>query len=573
VKVIINNKETEVEKGKTILEAARQLGIKIPTLCHIDGLFPSGACRMCVVEVEGWPKLVTSCSTEVQEGMKVRTHTPKILEARKTILELLLANHPDECLYCDRNGKCELQDLSEEFGIRERAYTAKRISHKIDTSSPSIVRDPSKCILCGRCVRVCEEIQGISAIDFVNRGAKATIAAAFDDGLNVSNCINCGQCIMACPTGALSEKSNIHEVLNALNDPEKVVVVQYAPSITVTLGECFKFEPGTDVIGWMNAALKQSGFDYVFDTSFSADLTIMEEASELVHRVLNKGALPMITSCSPGWVKYIEQQYPELLPHVSTCKSPQQMLGAIIKTYFAQQNNIDPEKIYSVSIMPCVAKKFEAGRKEMMRGHTPDIDASLTTRELAKMFKMLNIDLKNLKPEMADNPFGERSSAGKLFGASGGVMEAAIRTAYNLITGKDLEDPLVAQARDLEGLKEITVNIDGNELNFAVVNGIGNVPPVLEEIKKGKSKYTFIEVMTCPGGCIAGGGQPHGVSPDKIRARMQALYDIDANSEMRYSHKNQSIKQLYDNFLEKPLGHKSHELLHTNYRDRKCSEQ
>ncbi len=573
MKVIINNRETEVEKGKTILEASRQLGIEIPTLCHIDGLFPSGACRMCVVEVEGWPKLVTSCSTEVQEGMKVRTHTPKILEARKTILELLLANHPDECLYCDRNGKCELQDLSEEFGVRERAYTAKKTSHKIDTSSPSIIRDPSKCILCGRCVRVCEEVQNISAIDFVNRGAKSTVAPAFDDGLNVSSCINCGQCIMVCPTGALSERSSLNEVFNAINDPEKVVVVQYAPSITVTMGEYFKFEPGTDVMGLMNTGLKQAGFDYVFDTSFSADLTIMEEASELVDRVKNNGPIPMLTSCSPGWVKYIEQQYPELLPHVSTCKSPQQMLGAMIKTYFAEKNNIDPEKIYSVSIMPCVAKKFEAGRQEMMRGHTPDIDASLTTRELAKLLKMLNIDLKNLTPDEADNPFGERSSAGKLFGATGGVMEAAIRTAYNLITGKDLEDPLIASARDMKGLKEITVNIEGTEFNFAVVNGIGNVPPVLEDIKNGKSKYAFIEVMTCPGGCISGGGQPHGVSPEKIKARMKALYDIDANSNIRYSHKNSSIQKLYDEYLEKPLGHKSHELLHTHYRDRKCKEQ
>ncbi len=568
MKITINNKETEVKNAKTILEAAREIGITIPTLCHIDGLFPSGACRMCVVEVEGWPKLVTSCSTELQEGMKIRTHSPKVLGARKTILELLLANHPDECLYCDRNGQCELQDLSEEFGIRDRAYTAKKTSHKIDTSSPSLIRDPSKCILCGRCVRVCEEIQCVSAIDFVNRGPKATVAPAFDDGLNVSNCINCGQCIMACPTGALTEKSSLNEVFSAINDPEKIVVVQYAPSITVTIGEYFKFEPGTDVMGLMNSALRQAGFDHVFDTSFSADLTIMEEASELVERVKNKGPLPMMTSCSPGWVKYMEHFYPELIPHLSTCKSPQQMLGAVIKHYFAQKNGIDPEKIFSVSIMPCVAKKFESGRKEMMSGHMPDIDASLTTREFAKMLKMLNIDLKTLAPEEADNPFGERSSAGKLFGVSGGVMEAAIRSAYNFITGRDLEDPLIANAREMDGIKEINVNIEGTELNFAVVNGIGNVPQILDDIKKGKSKYTFIEVMTCPGGCISGGGQPHGVKPEKVRARMQALYKIDANAKVRHSHRNESIKKLYDDFLKKPLGHKSHQLLHTTYRNR-----
>lgn len=569
MRVLINNKEIEVEKGSTILEAAKKLGIKIPTLCHIDGLFPSGACRMCVVEVEGWPRLVTSCSTEVQDGMKVRTHSPKVLESRKVILELLLANHPDECLYCSRSGQCELQGLSEEFGIRDRAYTTKKQSHHIDTSSPSILRDPSKCILCGRCVRVCEEVQKVSAIDFVNRGAKANVAPEFDDGLNVSSCINCGQCILACPTGALSEKNNLNEVLSAINDPEKIVVIQHAPSISVTIGEYFKFEEGTDVANYMNAGLRQAGFDYVFDTSFSADLTIMEEASELVERVTKGGALPMMTSCSPGWIKYVEQEYPELIPHLSTCKSPQQMLGAVIKSYFAQKQNIDPEKIYSVSAMPCTAKKFESGRKEMMNGHVTDVDAALTTRELAKLFKMLNIDLKNLEPEEADTPFGERSSAGKLFGATGGVMEAAIRTAHYMITGKDLEDPIIPQARELDGVKEITVNINGSDINFAVVSGIGNVQPILEDIKNGKSKYTFIEVMTCPGGCISGGGQPHGVNQEKVRNRMKALYDIDANAEIRFSHKNESIKKLYDEFLGKPLGHKSHELLHTSYRNRK----
>ena len=565
MKITINNKEIDVKKGMTILESARKAGIKIPTLCHIDNLFPSGACRMCVVEVEGWPKLVTACSTEVQDGMKVNAHSPKVLMARRTILELLLSNHPDDCLYCDKNGQCELQGLTEEFGIRERAYSAKRLNHPVDTSSPSIIRDPSKCILCGRCVRICEEIQDISAIDFVNRGAKTTVAPAFNDGLNVSSCINCGQCIMVCPTGALSEKNYIKEVINAINDPEKVVVVQHAPAISVTIGEYFGLEKGIDYTGVLNAALRQAGFNVVFDTSFAADLTIMEEASEFVHRLTNKGVLPMMTSCSPGWIKHVEQSYPELTPNLSTCKSPQQMMGAVIKNYYAPKKGIDPANIFSVSIMPCTAKKFEAGRSEMMSGNMADIDVVLTTRELAKLFKMLNIDLKNIAPQDADDPLGERSSAGKLFGATGGVMEAAIRTAYNLVTGKDLTDPVIGDVRDLNGIKEASVNIDGLQLNFAVVSGVGKARKILEDIKNGKSKYHFIEVMTCPGGCIAGGGQPHGVDLSKVKERMKTLYSFDAGAKLRFSHKNKSIKKLYDEFLGKPLGEKSHKLLHTKY--------
>lgn len=569
MKITINNKEIEIEKGKTILDAARKAGIDIPTLCYIDGLAPSGACRICLVEVEGFPKLVTSCSTEAQEGMKVKTHSPRVIEARKTIIELLLANHPDDCLYCDMNGNCDLQKLAQEYGIRERVYAAKKSRHEIDTSSPSIVRDPSKCILCGKCVRVCEEIQNVSAIDYANRGANTVVAPAFKDPLGCSTCINCGQCTIVCPTGALTEKNYINEVLNAINDPDKVVVVQHAPAISVTIGQCFGLEPESDYTGLLNAALRQAGFDVVFDTSFSADLTIMEEASELVHRIQNNGVLPMMTSCSPGWIKFIEQFYPELIPNLSTCKSPQQMMGAVIKHYYAPKMNIDPKKIYNVSIMPCTAKKFEAQREEMAEDGMPDIDAVLTTRELVKLLNMLKINLKTLEPEEADDPLGEKSSAGKLFGATGGVMEAAIRTAYFMVTGKDLEDPVVSSVRELDGVKETTVDINGLKLNFAVVSGIGNVRKVLENL----NKYHFIEVMTCPGGCISGGGQPLGVNIDKVKSRMRTLYKIDENAPVRCSHKNKSVQKLYEEFLEKPLGEKSHHLLHTKYKKRSCNKQ
>lgn len=568
MKITINNKEKDVMPGITILQAAKEMGITIPTLCFLENLSPTGACRMCIVEVEGWPKMVTACSTEVQEGMKVKTHSAKVLEARKTILELILANHPDDCLYCAKNGDCELQSLAMEFGIKDRSYKASKLNHHIDTSSPSLSRDPSKCILCGRCVRVCEEVQDISAIDFINRGAKAIVAPAFNDGLNVSSCINCGQCTRVCPTAALTEKSFLKEVMNAINDPDKIVVASHAPSISVTIGEYFGLPQGVDYTGLLTAALRMAGFDKVFDTSFSADLTIMEEASELVHRVTNNGVLPMMTSCSPGWIKFVEQFYPELIPNLSTCKSPQQMMGAVIKNYYAEKVGIPKEKIFSVSIMPCTAKKFEANREEMMSGDVQDIDVTLTTRELARLLTMMNIDFKSIQPEQTDDPLGERSSAGKLFGATGGVMEAAIRTGYYFITGKELENPEILSVRDMNSIKEVSVDIDGMVVNFAVVNGIGNVRPVLEDIKNGTSKYHFIEVMTCPGGCISGGGQPCGLDISKVRERMKTLYKIDAESKLRVSHQNESIKKIYDEYLGKPLGEKSHEILHTHYHKR-----
>lgn len=568
VKIEINNKPVEVEAGKTIFEAARQAGISIPTLCHIEGLSPTGACRICVVEVEGMPSLIPSCSFPVNEGMKVHTHSPRALQARKTIVELLLANHPDDCLFCVRNNQCQLQDLSAELGVRARRYQGEKSRYTEDISSPSIVRDAEKCILCGKCVRVCEEIQGVSAIDFIERGSRSHIGSAFEEGLNLSSCINCGQCILVCPTGALSERSYIKEVMAAIADPEMVVVAQHAPSVSITLGEEFGLPAGTDVDGVMTAALRKLGFDRVFDTSFTADLTIMEEGSELVHRITNGGTLPMLTSCSPGWIKFAEEFYPDFLGNISSCKSPQQMMGAIIKSFFAEREGIEARKIYSVSIMPCTAKKFEAGRNEMMHGEVPDVDAVLTTRELARLIRLHGLDLGSIEPEGADTPFGERTTAGKIFGATGGVMEAALRSAYFLITGDELGELNITAVRGLDGAKEAHVQVGDLNIGVAVVSGLGNAAKLLDQIRDGRDDLHFIEVMTCPGGCIAGGGQPLSTDKEAIRKRMEALYRIDATEKVRTSHSNQAVQRLYKEFLGAPLSEKSHHLLHTHYAQR-----
>ncbi|MFH1429569.1 MAG: NADH-dependent [FeFe] hydrogenase, group A6 [Candidatus Margulisiibacteriota bacterium] len=564
----VNGRQVQAKTGETILIVLRRNGFNVPTLCYMEDFFPTGACRLCVVEVEGERALVTACSHLAREGMKIKTHSLRVLEARRTIIELLLASHPDDCLYCERNENCELQKLARDLDVRQRRQSGEKNRQNADVSSPAIVRDPSKCILCGRCVRVCEEVQGVSAIDFINRGSMATVGTAFDRGLNVSSCINCGQCIMVCPTGALKEKSSIKEVINALNDPQKIVVVQHAPAVSVTLGEELGIKAGTDVCGIMTAAMRQMGFDRVFDTSFTADLTIMEEASELVDRITNGGILPMLTSCSPGWIKYVEQFYPEFIANISTCKSPQQMLGAIIKSDYASREKIDPRNIFSVSVMPCTAKKFEAGRLEMIRDGIADIDAVLTTRELAEMIRFYGINVEGLRPEDGDNPFTSRSSAGKLFGVTGGVMEAAVRTAHFLITGEELAQPEIMPVRELKGIKEMRVKIAGLELGIAVVNGLENARKILKEIKDGRTDLHFIEVMTCPGGCIAGGGQPIGVNRDNVIARMKALYEIDAYAPIRTSHNNEAVKELYKNFLGKPLSGVSHKHLHTKYAQR-----
>lgn len=564
VHIEVNNRTLEAQSDETLLSCMRRHGLSVPTLCHMDGLPPSGACRMCVVEVAGTPNLVPSCAFPVRDGLKVLTHSPRVVEARRTIVELLLADHPDDCLYCARSGNCQLQSLADELGVRRR-FRGARSNMPIDVSSRSIVREQSKCILCGKCVRVCEEIQHVGAIDFAGRGSRATVGTAFNEGLNVSSCINCGQCVVVCPTGALTEKSYIRDVNEALDDPDLIVVAQHAPSVSVSLGEEFGLPPGIDVDGNMTAALRCIGFDRVFDTSFSADLTIMEEASELIQRIQTGGKLPMLTSCSPGWIRYVETFHPDFIDNLSTCKSPQQMMGAVIKSYFAEREGIAPSKIFSVSIMPCTAKKFEAARPEMGRHGIPDVDAVLTTRELARLIRMRGVDLRLLKPEQPDTPFGERTTAGKIFGASGGVMEAAIRTAYHMLTGEELVDLNVESVRGFSGHKEAKLNILGMTVGVAVVNGIGNVNRLLKEIRAGRNDLHFIEVMTCPGGCINGGGQPIGINREAAKERMKSLYSIDAQETTRVSHRNAAVQRLYDEYLGKPLGEKSHELLHTHY--------
>ncbi|MBW7846590.1 MAG: iron hydrogenase small subunit [Bacteroidales bacterium] len=564
----VNNNKIYAEPGDTILDALNRHGISVPTLCHMKGFFPTGACRMCVVEVEGRRNLVTACSEPVVNGMKIKTHSSRVIESRKTIVELLLSNHPDDCLYCERNGSCELQKLSEDLHVRERRISGNKNKYKLDVSSPSLVRDPAKCILCGRCVRVCEEVQNVSSIGFVGRGNKTFIDTMFNHGLNLSTCVNCGQCIMVCPTGALKEQPHIAEIKKNLNDPSKVVIVQHAPAISVSLAEELGFKPGQNIVGLMNAALRRIGFDYVFDTSFSADLTIMEEATELIHRVTNGGVLPMITSCCPGWIKYAEEFSHDLLPNLSTCKSPQQMMGAIIKSYFAEIEGIPKENIYSVSIMPCTAKKFEQQREEMTQNGISDVDAVLTTRELARLIRLHGIDVHKLEPELADSPLGTRSSAGKIFGSSGGVMEAAIRSAHYFITGKEMVKFQVKAVRGLEGRKEATVQIGDLEVGVAVVSGLKNAEDLLQEIRNGRKDLHFIEIMACPGGCINGGGQPIGTTEEAVKARMATLYDIDEKDAIKVSHKNPYIIELYDKFLGKPLGHRSHDLLHTHYQKR-----
>ncbi|HNX06803.1 MAG TPA: NADH-dependent [FeFe] hydrogenase, group A6 [Bacteroidales bacterium] len=561
----INGKNYQAEKGETILTVLNRNGIKVPTLCHMKNFVPSGACRMCVVELEGSAKLVSSCSFPVSDGMKINTRSPRVLDARKTIVELLLSNHPDDCLYCVRNANCELQHLSKEYHVVDRRIHGMKNKHKMDHSSLSIIRDPAKCILCGRCVRVCEEVMGVSCIEYINRGSKTLIGTSMGKGLNTSSCVNCGQCIMVCPTGALSERNQTTEVQDILHKKEKVAVVQYAPSISVSLAEEFGMKPGQDINGILNAALRKMGFSFVFDTTFGADLTIMEESAELIDRIVKGKTMPMFTSCCPAWVKYAEEFAPDYLDNLSTCKSPQQMTGAIIKSYFAQKAKIEPKDIISVSIMPCTAKKFEAQRDTMGRDGINDIDIVMTTRELIELIKLHGIDMHNIEPELTDSPLGVRSSAGKIFGATGGVMEAALRTAYKQLTGNELTNFKINAVRGLKGHKEARIKINDLEIGVAVVSGLANAGKLIEELRNGRNDLHFIEVMTCPGGCIAGGGQRIGITEKVIEARMNSLYEIDDRESLKVSHKNPEIVELYANFLGEPLQHKSHELLHTKY--------
>ncbi len=572
----IDNKRIEVEPGTTILKAARQAGIEIPTLCHFEmcdmGIENKpGGCRICVVEVEGRRNLAPSCVTEVQNGMVINTHNIRVLNARKTVLKLIISDHPFDCLVCAKSGQCELQHLATQFGIRSLPYGGEQSHYRKDTS-PSIIRDVDKCILCRRCEMVCNEVQTVGALSAVNRGFMAVVAPAFEMNLEKSPCTYCGQCVSVCPTGALTEVDHSNEVLRALSNPKKTVVVQTAPAVRAALGEEFGLDPGTLVTGKLVAALRRLGFDYVFDTDFSADLTIMEEGTELLNRLKGHLAgdpnvrIPLLTSCCPGWVNFFEHNFPDLLDVPSTAKSPQQMFGAIAKSYFAEKIGVNREDLIVVSIMPCLAKKYECQRDEFKVDGNPDVDYSISTRELAAFIKQANIDFLGLPDEEYDDPLGESSGAGVIFGNTGGVIEAACRTAYELYTGKTLDRVEFSELRGMEGIRSATVDFDGLKLNIGIAHGLGNARKLLDEVRAGKSQYHAIEIMACPGGCISGGGQPYTHLKEEILVkRTAALYTEDERKAIRKSHENPSIIKLYEEYLGEPGSHRAHSLLHTEY--------
>lgn len=582
----INNISVQVEQGTTILDAAKKVNVKIPTLCHHSDLCVAGNCRVCVVEQVGARTLPASCAVPATEGMEILTNSAKVRESRKHIIEMLLSEHNADCTKCHKNGKCELQNLASEYAVESDTLIDLLQFHdyKIDISSPSIMKDDSKCIRCQRCVRTCTELQKVSAIAVSGKGAEQKISTFMDMPLSTVVCTNCGQCINRCPTGALVERTSIDQVFDAINNPKKHVVVQTAPAVRIALGEDLGYAPGERVTGKMVTALKRLGFDSVLDTDFTADLTIMEEGTELLTRLKsalvdgNKEiALPMTTSCSPGWIKFIEHKFPEFLPNVSTCKSPQQMFGALVKTYYAQKRNINPEDIVSVSIMPCTAKKYEADRPEMRSSGYKDVDYVLTTRELAKMIKQAGIDFLNLENDKYDSIMGDSTGAAVIFGATGGVMEAALRTAYEIVTGREVpfEHLNITPVRGMEGVREASVKIDGctndwkflegAELKCAIAHGLVNADKVMSAVKAGEANYHFIEVMACPGGCLGGGGQPIPTNAEIRAKRADAIYEEDMGMPLRKSHENPEVQQIYKEFLEKPLSHKSHELLHTHY--------
>ena len=568
VTMTINGQEVQTNSGSTVLEAAQRAGVHIPTLCYHPDLSPLGACRVCLVEIEGERTLQPSCTYQVRDGIVVHTHSPQVRRARRTVVELLLSDHPSDCTTCVRNGNCELQSLAEELGIREVRFPVGPPPCEVDDSSLSVVRDPAKCILCRRCIQTCEEIQGVSALRIKGRGYESLVGAAFDTPLGSALCVNCGQCIDRCPTGALTEKTHIGQVWAAIEDADVFTVVQTAPAVRVALGEALGLPPGEIVTGKLTSALRQLGFDRVFDTNFAADLTIMEEGYELIHRITNGGVLPLTTSCSPGWIKFIEHFYPELLPNVSSCKSPQQMFGALAKTYFAQKADLDPARMRVVSIMPCTAKKYEAARPEMCDSGYRDVDYVLTTRELAKMIKEQGIDFVNLPESDYDDPLGESTGAAVIFGATGGVMEAAIRTAYEVITGERLENIDITAVRGMDGVREAAVQVGDIELRAVVAHGLANAAKVLDKVAAGEGGWHFIEIMACPGGCLGGGGQPIPTSPEIRQARADATYEADRRLPIRRSHENPSISRLYEEFLGEPLSERSHHLLHTEYTER-----
>lgn len=572
INIKINGMDVSAPAGSTILEAARLAHIDIPTLCFLKEINEIGACRICVVEVKGARSLVASCVYPINEGMEIFTNTPKVLDSRKKTLQLILSNHDRRCLSCVRSGNCELQKLCKDLNVDdETMYEGARNDYKIDTSAAHMYRDNNKCILCRRCSAVCSQIQSVGVIGANERGFSTNISCAFEMDLANTSCVSCGQCIVVCPTGALSEKDNTNAVLAAISDPTKHVIVQTAPAVRASLGEMFGLPIGTDVEGKMVAALRRLGFHKVFDTDFAADLTIIEEANELLDRIQNNGALPLITSCSPGWIKYCEHYYPDMIENLSSCKSPQQMFGAITKTYYASKMGIDPEDIVMVSVMPCTAKKFEIGRDDEAPAGVPDVDIALTVRELGRLIERAGINFLSLPDEAFDDPLGISTGAGVIFGASGGVMEAALRTAVWKLTGESSDSPIdFKEVRGVAGIKEATYQVAGIDVNVAVASGLVHASELLERVKRGEASYHFIEIMGCPGGCVNGGGQPH--VPASIRnfndireLRAKALYANDAAKNVRKSHENEAVMQVYDEFLGEPGSHKAHEILHTTY--------
>ena len=569
VNIRINNRDVSVPENITILQAAQLSKIKIPTLCHYPDLHIDSECRICVVEINGQNKLKTSCSTNVWEGMVIKTNSPRVLNARKTIIELILSNHDTNCPSCPRSLSCELQNLANKLRIDENRIPLILKKKPIDDFNPSIVRNLNRCIKCGRCVEVCKTVQSMNVLETVGRGHEIEIMPAFGKYLSDENCTFCGQCAAVCPVGAITEKDNTDIVWEKLYDESKRVVVQIAPAVRVSIGEETGYKSGHVSTGKLVSAMKRLGFDHVYDTNFTADLTIMEEGSELIERITNGGVLPMITSCCPGWVTYAEQRYPEILDHISTCKSPQQMFGTLAKTYYAEKEGIDPKDIYVVSVMPCTAKKFEAQRDNMkIDGVNPDVDIVLTTRELGKMLRQMGILFADSEEVPFDNPFGITTGAAALFGATGGVMEAALRTVSEIVNEKPLEDLNFYSARGLQGIKEAEVELGGTKVKVAVAHTLANAKKIVEQIKDGTSPYTFIEIMACPGGCIGGGGQPYGTTNEVRLERIKDIYEVDGEMVYRKSHENPRISALYEEFLEKPLSHKSHDLLHTSYQSK-----